>query len=105
MNWFINLSDARRKIEAWRTEYNGERPHSSLDYRTPDEFARACSELTSRMAATPPDRPSGLVDRTAVLAGKGSLAPCPDGHALVDSAPPCSQSFATGGSGGMATGR
>ena len=103
MNWFINLSDARRKIEAWRKEYNKERPHSSLDYRTPDEFAKACSELTSRMAATPPDRPSESGNRTAVLAGKGSLAPCPGGHALVGSAPPCKRNvIATGGSGGMA---
>jgi putative transposase len=31
---FVNLNDARRKIEAWRNEYNGERPHSSLAYRT-----------------------------------------------------------------------
>ena len=30
--------------------------------------------LTSRMAlANPPDRPAAFVDRTAVLAGKGSL--------------------------------
>ncbi len=57
-NWFMNLSDARRKIESWRVEYNAERPHSSLDYRTPAEFAKTCSELTSRMAATPPSRPS-----------------------------------------------
>ena len=88
-NWFVNLTDARRKIEAWRKEYNEDRPHSSLAYRTPDEFARICSEHTSRMAATPPDRPSALVDRTAVLASKGSLTPCPDGHALASSAPPC----------------
>ena len=88
-NLFVNLNDARRKIEAWRNEYNGERPHSSLAYRTPEEFAKICSELTSRMAATPPDRPSAAVDRTAVLAGKGSLTPCPDGHALAGSAPPC----------------
>ena len=80
-NWFVNLADARRKIEAWRKEYNGQRPHSSLAYRTPDEFAKICSELTSRDSpTTPPDRPSALVDRTAVLADKGSLAPCPDGH-------------------------
>ncbi len=26
-------------IAAWRTEYNEERPHSSLGYRTPKEFA------------------------------------------------------------------
>ena len=88
-NLFVNLNDARRKIEAWRNEYNGERPHSSLAYRTPDEFAKICSELTSRMVATRPDRPSAEVDRTTVLADKGSLAPCPDGHALAGSAPPC----------------
>jgi transposase InsO family protein len=38
-NWFRNLFDARGKIAAWRDEYNGERPHSSLGYRTPNEFA------------------------------------------------------------------
>ena len=88
-NLFVNLNDARRKIETWRQEYNGERPHSSLGYRTSDEFAKICSQLTSRTAATQPDRPSAEVDRTAVLAGKGSLSPCPTGHALADSAPPC----------------
>jgi putative transposase len=39
VSWFQNLFDARRKIAAWRREYNEERPHSSLDYRTPAEFA------------------------------------------------------------------
>jgi putative transposase len=38
-NWFHNLADARAKIGAWRNEYNSERPHSSLGYRTPNEFA------------------------------------------------------------------
>ena len=57
-NWFLNIVDAKDKIERWRVEYNDERPHSSLDYRTPAEFAKTCSELTSRMAATPPSRPS-----------------------------------------------
>ena len=28
-NWFENLADARRKIEAWRLDYNQARPHSS----------------------------------------------------------------------------
>jgi len=32
--WFLNLADVKRKIESWREEYNAERPHSSLDYRT-----------------------------------------------------------------------
>ena len=39
-SWFQNLWDARRKIAAWRIEYNEERPHSSLGYRTPAAFAR-----------------------------------------------------------------
>jgi putative transposase len=38
-NWFHNLADARRKISTWKNEYNTERPHSSLGYRTPNEFA------------------------------------------------------------------
>ena len=40
LSWFGNLFEARRKIAAWRIEYNRERPHSSLGYRTPEEFAR-----------------------------------------------------------------
>ena len=35
VSWFANLFEARRKIAAWRKEYNEERPHSSLGYRTP----------------------------------------------------------------------
>lgn len=29
-NWFANLPEAIREIEAWRNKYNGKRPHSSL---------------------------------------------------------------------------
>ena len=46
-NWFENLTDARRKIEAWRVDYNETRPHSSLAYRTPAEFARQWSPSPS----------------------------------------------------------
>ena len=52
-SWFMTLMEAREKIERWREEYNRERPHSSLAYRTPEEFANACSELTNRMGVTP----------------------------------------------------
>ena len=38
-NWFVNLGRARQNIEHWRLDYNGQRPHGSLAYRTPDEFA------------------------------------------------------------------
>ena len=41
LSWFQNLFDARRKIAVWRKEYNEERPHSSLGYKTPKEFAAA----------------------------------------------------------------
>jgi putative transposase len=37
---FGNLAEARVVIEQWRVQYNEERPHSSLGYQTPREFAR-----------------------------------------------------------------
>lgn len=40
VSWFANLFDARRKVSKWKVEYNQQRPHSSLGYRTPAEFAR-----------------------------------------------------------------
>ena len=55
VSWFQNLFDARRKIAAWKIEYNEERPHSSLGYRTPQEFATAmrASEAGSALLAPP----------------------------------------------------
>lgn len=38
MNWFINLSQAKKIIENWRDDYNYNRPHSSLNYLTPYQF-------------------------------------------------------------------
>ncbi|MFQ6017067.1 MAG: IS3 family transposase [Kiloniellaceae bacterium] len=51
-HWFLNLRDARETIEAWRRDYNTERPHSSLGYITPEEFAsslrgHALGEMTT----------------------------------------------------------
>ena len=37
-NWFIDLADAKEKIELWRKDYNEVRPHSSLGYLTPMEY-------------------------------------------------------------------
>ena len=42
--WFRTLGDVRQKLAGWQQKYNCERPHSSLDYRTPQEFNRACEE-------------------------------------------------------------
>ena len=44
-NWFTSLSDARRKTETWRQDYNERRPHSSLNYLPPAEFARTATEM------------------------------------------------------------
>ena len=40
-SWFRTLHDVRCTLAAWRENYNCERPHSSLDYRTPQEFKLA----------------------------------------------------------------
>lgn len=39
LHWFTTIAEARRIIEAWRLDYNEQRPHSSLGYLTPVEFA------------------------------------------------------------------
>jgi hypothetical protein len=45
VNWFWNVMDARWKIAAWKKQYQAERQHSSLEYRTPAEFVRQmCGE-------------------------------------------------------------
>ena len=37
-HWFLGLDDARRKCEAWRRDYNEERPHSSIGNKCPIEL-------------------------------------------------------------------
>jgi putative transposase len=51
-----SLAQARRIVEAWRLDYNGDRPHSALGYRTPGEFARQLQATTSN----PLFEPAGL---------------------------------------------
>ena len=38
VHWFLSLADAREKIEVWRPDYNGFRPHSSLEDMTPEAW-------------------------------------------------------------------
>lgn len=40
-HWFLSMRHAREVIAAWRDEYNDERPHSSLGYLTPNQFAES----------------------------------------------------------------
>ncbi len=37
---FFSIAETRVVVEDYRRLYNGERPHSSLGYKTPDEFAQ-----------------------------------------------------------------
>ena len=96
-NWFLNLADAKRKIESWREEYNTERPHSSLAYRTPAEFATICSELTSRMVATPSDPPVDLSGSHSGARGQGFAPPRKTGAPLPAARRCAADPSATGG--------
>jgi hypothetical protein len=53
MEIFDGLHAARVLTTAWRHDYNTQRPHSSLDYMTPAEFAAACADSTSAKASVP----------------------------------------------------
>lgn len=52
-HWFLDLDDAKELIEAWRVDYNTERPHSSLDGMTPGEFATAAQTPLRPTASAP----------------------------------------------------
>jgi len=56
-SWYTNLEDARQVIEAWRVDYNTVRPHSSLGYLTPVEYA-------ATIAARPASPPTPVVSST-----------------------------------------
>ncbi len=44
-NLFSNLAEAQMITANWRNFYNLERPHSALNWATPDEFANSCCGL------------------------------------------------------------
>ncbi|MBK1858841.1 transposase, partial [Cerasicoccus arenae] len=45
---FFSLPETREKLEEYRLDYNTYRPHSSLGYRPPTEYAqRAVSNKTT----------------------------------------------------------
>jgi len=46
VHWFLYLDDARIKTEAWRKEYNEERPHSALGNLAPRDFAATKARIT-----------------------------------------------------------
>jgi putative transposase len=50
VEWFSNLAEAQVMIESWRQHYPEDRPHSSLDYRTPSEFYALYKEKEMKMS-------------------------------------------------------
>lgn len=47
---FLSIADARRRLEAWRRDYNELRPHGSLGHLTPAEFVLECQERRTAKA-------------------------------------------------------
>jgi putative transposase len=60
---FFDIPDARMKLERWQTDFNQSRPHSSLDDRTPAEFAA--------VAAGEPPSALSTVDKAVSAARQG----------------------------------
>ena len=51
MEEFESLSAAKKLTRAWRMDYNNSRPHSSLGYIPPAEFAARCASYVRPTAS------------------------------------------------------
>lgn len=60
---FLSLEECAQVVEAWRRDYNEDRPHGSLDGLTPREFA---DRWSSSLRATP-SAPSTTAEDTGIL--------------------------------------
>jgi len=45
-HWFMSLADAAEKMEAWRRDYNEERPHSAIGNKVPAELMKSAHEAS-----------------------------------------------------------
>lgn len=57
---FESLAAARRLTTAWREDYNHHRPHSSLGYVTPVEYAARCPASAPKLFSATPQTTSPL---------------------------------------------
>ena len=46
-NVFFSMADVQHKLDRWRVDYNGLRPHGALDRRSPEEFLSAWARSLS----------------------------------------------------------
>ena len=65
---FRSLPHARAVLEAWRADYNDERPHSRLGWMTPSIYAAERRSAALRSA-------DGSAQRTAITAQPGIINP------------------------------
>jgi transposase InsO family protein len=57
---FENLAAARKLTVAWKEDYNHHRPHSSLGYLPPVEFAARCTASAPKLLSATPQATSPL---------------------------------------------
>ena len=67
LEWFRSQGEAKVVIESWRRHFNEVRPHSSLGYLTPAEFA---AKIEEQDAASRP-----ATGRIAAVCGASALRP------------------------------
>jgi putative transposase len=67
LEWFLSRAQAKIVIEAWRKHFNEVRPHSSIGYLTPAEFA---AKLKQNDAA-----PASATGRDAAVVGASAPRP------------------------------
>jgi transposase InsO family protein len=65
---FYSVKEAKVLVENWRLEYNHHRPHSSLDYKTPAQFAATCIPSVSA-APRPQEYTIETVDNPLIVCG------------------------------------
>ena len=82
VEWFTSLEEARRKLAAWRSHYNQQRPHSSLRDHTPASVAAQYRSSKERgFALLAEDRaldrpPQGFAAPARAALDPGRRAPC-----------------------------
>ena len=64
---FAHVAEARSAAERWQLDYNHHRPHSSLDYQTPAEFASVCRKCRCATLRGTCDTPTPEEPLTPIL--------------------------------------
>lgn len=64
---FTSLQDARYCVDRWRLDYNHQRPHSSLNYLTPAQFADHWQASATQVVSASPQQPAPLQPTNGTL--------------------------------------